>query len=704
MPIKSDTPLSIALQLAGLGWSVLPVCWPKPDGSSDCPRGHDKKNSGKAPMTPNGAKNATTDTAAIERWWAKWPSANVGVALAPSGLVAIDCDSEAAIHEAFKLGLTPTLCRVSRWPAYVFQATVGTPKTNRTHWGESHKLDILGGGYLVVHGTHQTGRDIYLEGDGLSAVPKWAVDALTESSQATSEPEQSASDDPPVTLSEDGSLWWNGQLVVKTDGTVGKRVSDTEEIDRSTTLFHLAMALRDGNASRVTIETALAERDAALGYRKYTERGDKREYQRIAKKVYLESPPGIGGIQVNSYDDENGGGVSGDNSGFPTLSEQAYHGLAGEIVRAIEPDTEADPTAILLNVLVYFGNAAGRSLHTTVEADRHGTNLFVVQVGETSKARKGTAKGHADKLFRFADAAWVGERVKGGLSSGEGLTWHVRDGDAQEADTDRRLLAYEPEFAAVLKVLSRDGNTLSSTLRQAWDNGTLHILTKNNPIRATAAHISVLAHVTKEDLLRYLTETEAGNGFGNRFLWAAVKRSKLLPEGGKQIDYGPLGDSLRKSLAKARKMGEITRDDSARALWREKYPELSEGRPGLFGSLTARGEAQVTRLSLLYAALDQSSRITEAHLSAALALWDYCRESARYIFGDALGDAVADTILAALRRSGPLSRTDISKLFQGNQPSRRIDDALTVLEKRRLARGERAYDTGGRPVETWTAI
>ena len=691
MPIKSDTPLSVALQLAGLGWSVLPVCWPKPDGSCDCPRGHDKKNSGKAPMTPNGAKNATTDTAAIERWWAEWPSANVGVALAPSGLVAIDCDSEAAIHEAFELGLTPTLCRVSRWPAYVFQATVGTPKTNRTQWGESHKLDILGGGYLVVHGTHQTGRDIYLEGESLSEVPRWAVNALSETSKAKSEPEPFESDGPPVTLTEEGIRWWNGELVVKTDGTVGKRVSDTEEIDRSTTLFHLAMALRDSNASRVTIETALAERDAALGYHKYTERTDKREYRRIAEKVYLESTPGIGG------------GVSDDNSGFPTLSEQAYHGLAGEIVRAIEPDTEADPIAILLNVLVYFGNAAGRSLHTTVEADRHGTNLFVVQVGETSKARKGTAKGHADKLFRFANAAWVGERVKGGLSSGEGLTWHVRDGDAQEADTDRRLLAYEPEFAAVLKVLSRDGNTLSSTLRQAWDSGTLDILTKNNPIRATAAHVSVLAHVTKEDLLRYLTETEAGNGFGNRFLWAAVKRSKLLPEGGKQIDYGPLGDSLRKALAKARTMGEITRDDSARALWRERYPELSEGRPGLFGSLTARGEAQVTRLSLLYAALDQSSRITEAHLSAALALWDYCRESARYIFGDALGDAVADTILAALRRSGPLSRTDISKLFQGNQPSRRIDDALTVLEKRRLARGERDSGTGGRPVEMWAA-
>ena len=647
---------------------------------------------------------ATTDTLAIEKWWADWPNANVGVALAPSGLVAIDCDSDEAIHEASELGLTPTVCRMSRWPAYVFQVTVDTPKTNRTQWGGSHKLDILGNGYLVVHGTHQTGREVYLDGEGLSEVPRWAVNALSETRKVKSELEASESDNPPVTLTVEGIRWWNGELVVKTTGTVGKRVYDTEEIDRSQTLFRLAMALKDSNASRVTIETALAERDAALGYRKYTERADKREYQRIAKKVSQGSTPGIGGINVSSYNDENGGGVLGDNSGFPTLSEPAYYGLAGEIVRAIEPDTEADPVAILLNTLVYFGNAAGRGFHTVVEADRHGANLFVVQVGETSKARKGTAKGHADKLFHHADPEWAERRVKGGLSSGEGLIWHVRDGvDVQDDADDKRVLAYEPEFASVLKVLSREGNTLSSTLRQAWDTGTLDILTRNNPVRATRAHISVLAHVTKEELLRYLTETEAGNGFGNRFLWAFVKRSKLLPEGGRQIDYEPLGRLLDKSLTKTRTMGEMVRDDEARALWREVYPDLSEGRSGLFGSLTARAEAQVTRLSLVYAALDESQQIRRVHLSAALAVWEYCRESVRYIFGDAVGDAVADTILRALRSSGPLSKTAISKLFHRNQPARRIDDALTFLEKSLLAQRERFADTGGRPTETWAS-
>ena len=46
---------------------------------------------------------------------------------------------------------------------------------------------------------------------------------------------------------------------------------------------------------------------------------------------------------------------------------------------------------------------------------------------------------------------------------------------------------------------------------------------------------------------------------------------------------------------------------------------------------------------------------------------------------------------------------DTPKAVTGGESSRRNDDALTVLENRRLARGERAYDTGGRPVDMWTA-
>src|SRR5262249_45494302 len=158
-------------------------------------------------------------------------------------------------------------------------------------------------------------------------------------------------------------------------------------------------------------------------------------------------------------------------------------------------------------------------------------------VGRTSKARKGTSWGRVLQVFTEAEGQWAAERVQSGLSSGEGLIWAVRDpiqkrervkdrgGPARyeevEADpgvTDKRLLIYDPEFANVLKQTERQGNTLSTVLRQGWDGADLRTLTKNSPARATGAHISLVGHVTAEELRRYLTATESANGFGNRHL------------------------------------------------------------------------------------------------------------------------------------------------------------------------------------------
>src|SRR5437588_5491929 len=93
---------------------------------------------------------------------------------------------------------------------------------------------------------------------------------------------------------------------------------------------------------------------------------------------------------------------------------------------------------------------------------------------------------------------------------------------------DRRLMVVEPEFATILKVASREGNTISAIIRQAWDTGDLRVMTRNAPLEATDTHISLIAHVTDQELKRLLTTTEAANGFANRFLMAVVQRSKLL--------------------------------------------------------------------------------------------------------------------------------------------------------------------------------
>ena len=49
--------------------------------------------------------------------------------------------------------------------------------------------------------------------------------------------------------------------------------------------------------------------------------------------------------------------------------------------------------------------------------------------------------------------------------------------------------------------------------------------------------------------------------------------------------------------------------------------------------MIARSEAQVIRLSLIYALLDSQDVITFPHLDAALAVWAYCEAWALRIFG-----------------------------------------------------------------------
>jgi hypothetical protein len=392
--------------------------------------------------------------------------------------------------------------------------------------------------------------------------------------------------------------------------------------------------------------------------------------------------------------------------GWPApLGADAYYGITGEVVRTIEPATEADPAALLVTFLVMAGNCIGRGPHALAEADRHGLNLFAVIVGDTAKGRKGTSKGRLLDLFQRADPEWAStEHVVSGLSSGEGLIWAVRDRRGEdEGVADKRLLAVEAEFAATLKVLTREGNTLSPLVRLAWDTGNLRSLTKNSPAVATGAHISILAHITRDELLRHLTETEAGNGFANRFLFVLARRSRILPFGGEPPAYGALVSRLRAALEAARSVGRLGWAACGAARWEAVYPALTDGEPGLLGAVTARAEAQVLRLAALYAVLDGSSEIRAPHLAAALAVWRYCRDSAAAIFGDATGDHVADRIMEALRQEPEgLTRTDISALFARHVSQPRIDAALALLRRLGRASGERSQGRG-RPVEVWRA-
>ncbi len=424
----------------------------------------------------------------------------------------------------------------------------------------------------------------------------------------------------------------------------------------------------------------------------------------------------------------NGRGEAGDVDGkpaetpWPVLDAAALQGLAGEIVRAIDPFTEADPVAVLVQLLAFVGCAIGREPHFTVEHTPHPVKLFAALVGATAKGRKGQSTSSVKHIFKQAFPDFVSGRIKGGLSSGEGLIWQVRDpiyekqrdrktGQEQEVmvdegEADKRLIVLEPELAQVLKVMCREGNILSPIIRQAWDDEALTPLTKNNRMTATGSHICIVGHITKDELLRHLGETEMANGFANRFIFLAVKRSKYLPnpKGLPVARIEQYAKQLVEQIERARRtaeQGPVERDEEAEALWCAVYPDLSEGKPGLVGAILGRAEAQVMRLALAYALLDGAACIGIQHLQAALALWDYSEASVRFIFGTATGDGIANRILEALTTQGEMTETEISyDLFQRNVRAGRIHRALETLRRSRLIEGV-IEETGGRKKTAW---
>ena len=430
--------------------------------------------------------------------------------------------------------------------------------------------------------------------------------------------------------------------------------------------------------------------------------------------------------RYRTYARETGAQCASSNSGakppaaeerpWPTpMAPAAFRGLAGDFVRLVESQTEADPHALLVQELVFFGNCIGRSPHLMIGATRHGTNLFATITGLSSRGRKGTSEAECRRVMRHVDDAWTANNICSGLSSGEGLIDAVRDpreGPPDKAGkptvipgvTDKRCMVSEGEFARVLAQVSREGNVLSSILRQAWDGDSLRTMVRGNPARATDPHVSLIAHVTQFELLARMSETDLFNGLGNRFLWCCSRRTKRLPFGGNvpQSEVEQLATHLRAALFQARKTTLLDYTDDARDYWNTAYEEISVDRPGLWGALTARAEAQVLRLAMLYALLDSKPSIDVVHLESARAVWNYCDASAAYLFGNKLGNPVADKLYAAIRAAGAtgIARTKLSAALGRNVTAAALEAALQLL----LAAGMVTRDVvgeGKQATEVW---
>jgi len=384
----------------------------------------------------------------------------------------------------------------------------------------------------------------------------------------------------------------------------------------------------------------------------------------------------------------------------PVLLDAALHGVAGEIVNKIAPHTEAHPAALLIQLLVGMGNLIGRDPYFQTERTKHHTNLFTVIVGDSSRGRKGTSWGHAHYLLEQVDPKWAGTQIIGGLASGEGVIAELRDSTEENHEAkDKRLVLLEGEFSQALQVMSRAGNTVSALLRNAWDTGNLKNMSKGQPLQASNCHISMIGHITKTELRRLLSANDTANGFANRILWVRSERVRLLPDGGdiQSVDFSQEVKRLCQIAESSRRVGEVKRTPEAGEYWHHLYiNELSTGdAQGVWGQVTDRAEAQVVRLSLLFAIMDLSRRIELKHIKAAKAVWDYSFKSAQWVFGDSPYSANGKRLLESLQ-NGTLTLTQIShdvfnKHLHGAKLNAVMDEIKNEITTQRI-------DTGGKPI------
>ena len=403
----------------------------------------------------------------------------------------------------------------------------------------------------------------------------------------------------------------------------------------------------------------------------------------------------------------------------PELSDAALYGPIGEYVRHVAKTTEASPAAILATAVAATGCLIGRGPTWMIDGAPHHTRFFVLLVGPTSSGRKSTAMNHgARRLLGHVDDVFAQFRITGGLASGEGLMDALRDATPDGVNergkkvpgdpgvADKRLLILEDETGGTFQKIARQGNNLSAVLREAWDGRTLRTLTRSNKLVVTDPHIAYVGCITPKDLRESLQSVEVMNGLANRFLFIWTERVRLLPHGEDAAELpAALGRALTQAIDQARRVHHMGWTQSGKDLWSRVYPELTAPAvTGALAALLARGAPQVRRLAMMYAALDGENQVDRRHLEAALALWEYCAASVRFVYqsADALS-ARGLRILEALHEAAAagLSRDQIRRVIGSNNvTAEAISQELSTLREAGLAHAAKQA-TSGRPREVW---
>jgi hypothetical protein len=365
----------------------------------------------------------------------------------------------------------------------------------------------------------------------------------------------------------------------------------------------------------------------------------------------------------------------------PAWDDSILYGSAGKLVQKAAQYNESHPAGMLVDFLVSLGSIIGHGPYFNISATKHYSNEFMARVGDSSRSRKGTGRDAIDQVLKLVDPSWYSSRVESGFGSGEAIISLIRDAAVEPAKLnhrtgkfesmvvpgvqDKRLCIREGELASIFVLAGKPESRADIILRDGWDGKPLRNVVKgkgkdgfSNSAKCEEPHLSISADTTIHELRQKMPVGADENGFGNRFLYVYVHRVKLCPQGSPELDWTREIRDFQEVVQFARTVKHVSMSKRARQWWNDNYSRFEQQGPdGLAGKMTTRAAAHVRRLAMLYTLIDLTDEIELEHFQAAEKLWDYCEESAMFIFGGAIREQLR--ILKWIEQRGTATLTQI---------------------------------------------
>jgi hypothetical protein len=678
-PAASEARIKAALWFAAQGFGVFP-CWSALDGVCRCPKGAACGSPAKHPLSEHGFKDATTDEKRIRTFLSAASLPNYGL-VCPDGVFALDVDGEgweARLAELeTRLGpLPPTLRTATRNGQHIYlRWPEGLPRPMKqmfgwvTRWGSGGTS-----GYVIGP------RSVHVSGFEYAPVGSFEVATLPDAwARAAVQPEAS------------------GSLTIKAGGDPSSvEPGHRHDFLRDQARF-FAGSIRDPDAlfaavwalnEKLSVPKTVDEVKRAIGdaLTKYpadpvevTEDGEVRVVRQAT-----DATPAL--IPASGVD-------------FPPApSAAAFTGLIGECVDAIAEGTDASRVGILTALLAWLGALVPAS--TYFGSGEQTTSPYMALVGVSAMARKGTTMTRVKDALGDALGADALNRVRlSGIASGEGLIMALSARQKDDRDPWAIGVMAEAEFASVLAAASREGSTLDSRLREAFDGEQLWHTRVSSVVTVKQPYwLSALIAITPSELQDKLPKGALLNGSGNRWLYVPVERRDVQSAGHIRPDI-PM--DVRRGLIAARqatKAGPVSiPTDAATAQYLSEYERwLYANSVGLAADLTRRYSTIALRVALINAAVEMAPTVRPEHAERAIALTEYARSGLPFAFGNAFaGDDWSSLLLQHLHaEGGVLSAQYISKTLIKHPLQR--DKAVKDLQRLRLAT-VRVVPTRGRP-------